>query len=157
GSNISASNVNFGGGGLVYVPAGATATIDGNIYSAGALRKDGPGKLILTGDNQYTGQTQVNDGVLNVRRSTALRSASGDTIIRPAGSLEREQTTFGPINLGLENITVNGTGGLTNPGGLRNLAGNATLAGTLTVDGNTGATNDIPLKYAGWMGVNSVN
>ena len=155
-ANLSASHINFGAGGMVYVPNSASASIDGNIYNAGTLRKNGAGKLTVTGDNQFTGQTQVNEGVLNVQRSGALGSNAGDATVRQGATLELEQTTFGPLVIGLENIAIAGTG-VANTGALRNVAGNNSFAGNLTVTADTGNSHDLLLKYDGWMGTNSLN
>lgn len=62
-----------------------TLTISSNISNAGALVKSGPGALILTGVNDFTGDTFINQGNLYVRSDFALG--------------------------GTENVHVNGAGG----------------------------------------------
>ncbi|MEN3943235.1 autotransporter-associated beta strand repeat-containing protein [Prosthecobacter sp. SYSU 5D2] len=49
-----------------------TLTIASNISNASALVKSGPGSLILTGVNDYTGDTYINQGNLYVRSDFAL-------------------------------------------------------------------------------------
>ncbi|HTN75483.1 MAG TPA: autotransporter-associated beta strand repeat-containing protein, partial [Pirellulaceae bacterium] len=137
GSAIRTSYLNTGSG-FVTVDGGA-ANISAAIYS-GTIQKGGVGTLILSGDNQHSGSTNVNEGVLRIQHSNALGSPAGGTAVRSNAAIELEQTTFGPINVGLESLgNLDGTGGLTNAGALRNLAGNNSWAGTIGLGGN--ATN----------------
>jgi len=53
------------------VPAGATATVSGVISGTGNFVKTGLGKLILSGDNTYTGKTTVQNGVLQIGDGTS--------------------------------------------------------------------------------------
>ncbi len=102
---------------------GASATISSQIVGAAtALTKAGTGTLILTGDNQYAGATNVNAGALNIQRSSALGSSAGATNIRSGAALELQETSFGPVHVGLETLNLAGTG-IDDTGALRNVAG----------------------------------
>ena len=56
--------------------AGTLLDLAGNISGSGALTLDGPGELILTGTNSYSGGTIVDSGTLIVNTSTALLDGS---------------------------------------------------------------------------------
>ncbi|WP_254512258.1 autotransporter-associated beta strand repeat-containing protein [Anatilimnocola floriformis] len=151
GSGTSAINVESlnAGNGSISADVGMNATIGSNII-AGSIFKAGPGRVILTGDNTFSGNSVVNQGFLNIQRSSALGSVVGTTTVRQGATLEVEQTTFGAVNIGLETIGLNGVGVSTTGeyadavGALRNVAGNNSLAGRINLGGNatdlTGAT-----------------
>ncbi len=107
-----------------------------NIFS---LQKVGPGKLIFNNKNDYTGQTIVREGTLNIRDSGALGPTSGGaTTVRDRATLELEvDTGFDPHGrpLGADSVTgvqnkldvtkqliLNGVGVL-NTGALRSKSG----------------------------------
>jgi outer membrane autotransporter protein len=81
--------------------------------TGGALTKIGAGTLILTGANTYTGNTNVNGGVLSVNGSIA----SPSTFVNPGG-------TLGGTGIVLGHLTNSGT---VKPGD---------SPGTLTIGGN---------------------
>jgi YVTN family beta-propeller protein/autotransporter-associated beta strand protein len=66
GRGIALNNtiVLTGGGGIFLADAGTTSRLSGVISGADALTKDGPGTLILTGANTYSGGTNINGGTL---------------------------------------------------------------------------------------------
>lgn len=122
-STISVSNLNTVGG-SIFVDTGMTATISSGVF-AGNIQGE-LGKLILTGDNHTPGVINVNEGVLNIQRSTAIWSPAGTTTVRANASLELQQTSFGPIVIGLEPIAVDGVGsvaGMLGVGALRDPCG----------------------------------
>ena len=71
--------------------AGTTLTISGDIseqYSGyGLLSLDGPGMLILSGTNSYTGGTQVNAGTLDVTNPSALADGTSLSVGANAASI----------------------------------------------------------------------
>jgi len=76
-----------GGGGVFLADTGTTSTLSGVISGGGALIKDGPGTLILTGANTYTGGTDINAGTVVVNSYSNL----GTGPIRLRGGILRVQ------------------------------------------------------------------
>lgn len=92
-----------GGGGTIEVTSGNTFTVTGAVSSQttrgfGALRKTGPGTLVLAGNNTYSGGTTVSAGTLRAGSSTAL-GASGATLTLAAGAT---------LQTNGQNVTVGG-------------------------------------------------
>ena len=85
----------------------ATLTINGAIggLSSATVTKTGSGRLVLAGENAYSGETFVNQGVLNVRHDSALGATSGKTTVASLTALEVE----GGITAA-EPLTLNGAG-----------------------------------------------
>ncbi|MCE1430092.1 autotransporter-associated beta strand repeat-containing protein [Enterobacter hormaechei] len=65
--------------------ASYTATIDSVIRGTGSLVKIGDGTLTLTGDNTYTGTTDVNEGVLLVNGNQS--AATGQVTVKSGATL----------------------------------------------------------------------
>ena len=115
GSDIHNENgiINFAGKGAVSIKSGIT----GN----GEINKNESGTLLLGGKNHnYTGQTNINDGILYFEKTTDTTYLGGTTTINENGTLIYETT---------ENDTINGT-----------VNGNGTLkkygTNTLTLSGD---------------------
>ena len=96
--------------------------------TTGGLTKLGVGTLTLTGANTYTGVTNINAGVLNIRNDTALGTIAGSTSVANGAALEIQ----GGITVGAEALTLNGTG-IANGGALRNISGINTFGGAITL------------------------
>ncbi len=108
-------------------------TLAGPVRGAGGLVKDGPGSLVLSGANTYTGPTDLRAGRLAAQSSTALGAAG-------AGN----DTTVG------RDAVLSAGGGA---GGLLNIPEAITFAGQSAQDGaqleSAGATFSGPLTLAG--------
>jgi len=98
GTSLTASN-----GELIVIqnnsdPAG-TLTIASKITGSTALTKSGPGTLILSGANDYTGETYINAGI--VRAGSPAAIPAGSSVVFPLGG-------SGVLQLRGTSITVGG-------------------------------------------------
>ena len=73
------------------VAAGAaislTGTVANGFNAASGIQKLGPGVLALRGDNTYTGNITVEQGVCSVQHSNALGTGSGSTSVNAGASM----------------------------------------------------------------------
>ncbi len=97
----------------------------------GGISKTGAGRLVLSGDNSYDGETVVGAGVLTVTTATALGSTAGGTGVSPGARLELRSGIAGLLVISGEALELNGTGG--GLGALRNVAGNNAWTGPVTL------------------------
>lgn len=159
--SIQVSHLNNGNGAISVVTG--TALISSSIFS-GAINKGGFGKLILSGDNQFAGNLVVNEGVLNLQRSSAVGSPQAGTFVRQNATLELEQTTFGPVIVGLEPLELRSNIGYTSAplatydsglGAIRNVSGNNSWAGNISRRADGGAVVDLTGILGGFPVINS--
>ncbi|WP_260396857.1 autotransporter outer membrane beta-barrel domain-containing protein [Variovorax sp. KBW07] len=120
----------------------------------GSLIKSGAGSLTLTGDNSYSGGTQLQGGTLGVGSSTALGTGtlamSDSTTLQAAAdglSLANAVTLSGIGNIDTQAFGLTLSGAMTDgakAGGLAKLGtGTLTLSGANTYSGPTGVINGI--------------
>lgn len=148
-----------GGGGIGVSDAATTLTLSG-ILTGTALRKSGPGTLVLSGANTYTNGTTVEAGTLragaeNVFGTGGMTVAAG-TLLDLDGFDNRVNTLggAGDIDLGAGTLTVNSggtfTGTISGSGGLTRAGTNQftlVLAGcNNTYTGATTITNSTTLS-----------
>ncbi len=96
----------------------------------GGLTKQGTGTFTLSGNNTYSGVTNVNAGTLVAAVNNALGTAAGGTTVAAGATLGFS----GGINYATaEPVTLNG-------GTLASLAGNNTFAGPTTLTANSAIT-----------------
>jgi outer membrane autotransporter protein len=141
------------GGGTFLTDDGTTLTHDGVITGTGALTKNGAGTLVLSGANDYSGGTSIEEGVLSIEADGNLGGALADLTI-DGGTLQTtaDLTTIRATTLGAGGGTfltdsgttlthdgvITGTGALTKSGaGTLALSGLNDYSGGTTVDGGT--------------------
>ena len=129
--------VNGGGSG---VSAGQfdlrSGTVSAKLAGTGALVKNAAGagldnRVILSGDNTYSGQTTINSGILRISHANALGLVTGGsrTTVNSGGTLQLSLAA---------GLSISNTESLTLRGGtLRSLSGNNTWAGTITLEANS--------------------
>jgi fibronectin-binding autotransporter adhesin len=121
GSTVSNGTVNFQNGlnfgasdQIILVNHGATGPIGGGAADAvisgiigssgGGLAKEGFGTLVLTGNNTYSGPTNVNAGTLlvdgNQSAATGAVTVNGDTALGGSGIIGGSVTVFGTLGPG---------------------------------------------------------
>lgn len=120
--------------------SGATVSVSGTVSDTGAtvmaVRKDSAGSLILTGNNTYTGVTNITGGVVQV-------GVGGD------GSSVANATSSGTTGTGLTTVSATAT-----------LSGSGLVKGRLAIDGGTLSPGDT-IAAAGdkigtlWVGGNT--
>jgi autotransporter-associated beta strand protein len=81
-NNLDPYTVNWGtfNGGFDIASAAHTLTIGTNISGAGISTKNGPGTLLLTGTNLYTGSSVLNTGALILQGNGVLSNTAGATL-----------------------------------------------------------------------------
>jgi MYXO-CTERM domain-containing protein len=125
GGSVTVPQLVFGAAeGLVYASK-ANGTISSVIQGSGGLTTFGPGTLTLSGNNAYTGGTNVESGILNAANAAGSATSTGAVMVYANATLEVSGS----------NAVAGGTGGTTiNSGGTLWLNG-GTLAGPLTLNG----------------------
>lgn len=109
------------------------AQISGNITNNGSVSQTGPGLLVLSGSNTYSGGTRLSAGTLGIGSSNALGTStltvqgSGGNILAYSGS----RAISNNINL-LANLRIGGTNALTLNGAMTNNGANRILYVTNT-------------------------
>jgi autotransporter-associated beta strand protein len=94
------------GGGTFLADTGTSSTLSGNISGTGSLTKNGLGTLTLSGNNTYSGATNVAAGTLRTGSSTALSASSAFTV-NAVLDLNGFSNTIGSLS-GTGTVTNNG-------------------------------------------------
>ena len=124
---------NLTGSGNDLTVGGAANTLFSGVIGtgSGALTKDGGGTVTLEGANTYTGATSVLEGTLIARNDTALGTIAGGTSVADAATLQLENN----ISIGMETLTVTGSGRLLNASGTNTYGGLIQGTGNVEVSG----------------------
>lgn len=148
GANLKGDIVNQG---TVAFNESSTGTYAGIISGSGGLEKNGPGTLILSGNNTYGGSTTISEGTLKLGAKNTTPSGGSVTLSNSTKAifdLNNFSTTIGSlagggtVNLGTGNLTVGDSSDTTYSGVI---AG----AGSLTKKGTGTLTLDGPNTYTG--------
>jgi fibronectin-binding autotransporter adhesin len=86
--------------------AAADLTVAAAMGGAGAVTKAGPGTLVLSGNNTYTGATTVSAGTLQISSASALGGTGAGTTVQNGATLALANGVFADA----EPLTLNGTG-----------------------------------------------
>ena len=155
GSLAGAGDVDLGPGSLTAGDNHDTTTDSGDMWGTGGLVKEGTGTLTLSGINSFSGDTDLNEGMIKLANgaglstTTALTAAAGTTVeLTNANETAGSLAGAGNVVLGANTFTVGsndtsttysgvipGTGGLTKTGtGTMTLEGVNTYTGATTID-----------------------
>jgi fibronectin-binding autotransporter adhesin len=131
------------GGGTFLADAGTTSTLSGMISGIGAWTKTGPGTLILSGANTYSGGTTITAGTLQLGNGGTTGSIIGDVTDNGVFAVNRSDTyTFGGAISGSGSFEQRGIGTTILTGTNTYEGGTTIAAGTLQL-GNGGVTGSI--------------
>ncbi len=115
-------------GGLIVTNAsGGALQLSGVVSGTGAVSKTGAGTLVLSGNNSYSGATDISNGVVLISHANALGTTAAGTTVRSGAALHLSNG----ITTAAEGLTLNGTGDGT--GALRNVSGANTYSGAITL------------------------
>lgn len=127
----------------------AQLIVNGAITGASDLTKRGGGTLVLSGTNTYTGLTDIKEGVVVARNTSALGTSgpgSQPAIVRSGASLELQSDLSKDLQLNGDGFKFNDhfSGALHNVSGFNTYTGTITLGSntTLGIDGGTRLTID---------------
>jgi len=164
--------VTEGGGTVDVVNPAAVVTLGGVASGPGSLVKSGPGRLILSNANTYSGGTTVAGGVLQVGDGIGGGSLAGNVSINAGATLAFSRSdaaaTFPGNITGAGGVSVLGPGTTTFSGSLSHTGPTSVAAGTLRLPPANlagpaavaaGATLSVvnPANAAGTLSVPSLN
>jgi autotransporter-associated beta strand protein len=133
GRQVNLTATSFDGSGTFIVDSGVTTTLTGQIFGNGQLVKQGPGDLLLTSNNVYSGGTELDSGGLysDVSPGDATNHAFGTGTIDIFGGTLGTHVDGEVVSNAL---TVHGDFSTAPPiNGNLFLNGDVTLLGTFTV------------------------
>lgn len=147
---LGGTNGNYSGiitnSGVFQYSSSATQTLSGAVAWYGNVLKDGPGKLVLGGNNTYFADTFISNGVLQVTGTLGndvgndyIYNLTDNGVLQWSGS--GVQTLSGIIS-GSGSLIVDGSGRLNINGA------NNTYSGTTIVNGGTLAYNPNTVSYS---------
>ena len=130
---------------LVSVGDGCTAIIASALSGADGLAKSGAGRLTLSAANDYTGDTTINAGTLQIGNGGASGTLGSGIVTNNASLVfnRSDSLTVGNVINGTGSLTQNGAGTLTLSGGNGYAGGTTVNSGVLLVDatGTLGSGN----------------
>ncbi|UCJ18384.1 autotransporter domain-containing protein [Pseudomonas sp. MM211] len=163
GTQISTGNLQIGNGGTTGSITGNisnnaalsfnrsdTLTYAGNITGTGRVNQAGSGTLIITGDNQHTGGTQISAGTLQIGNSGTTGSISGTILNNATLNFDRsDDIIYLDTISGTGQVVQTGSSNLTLGNGNSYQGGTRIVSGSLTGDigsfGSGAIVNDATL------------
>ena len=125
----AARNINVG--------SNAELILERSVSGTGALVKQDFGRLTLAGNNTFSGQFTVHDGVVQLAHSNALGSAAAKTTVDDGAAIElAEYIGFAeefPRTLQIAEPLFLAGGGIDSTGALRNVSGDNVWTGPITL------------------------
>ena len=117
GSIAGAGNIVMGTANLTSGADNTSTTFSGDISgSLGAFNKDGSGTLTLSGNNTYTGITNIRGGILSAASTNALGDAFAGTIVNKDTTLNVINTALAAEDISIRGVGFGGLGALTGTG-----------------------------------------
>ncbi|OHH05336.1 AIDA autotransporter [Salmonella enterica] len=121
--------------------------LENTLSGTGSLVKIGTGELTLNGDNDYSGGTTIDDGVLIADHADSLGTGAIDNSgVLQVGDGELENTLFGSGSL-----VKTGTGELTLSGDNNTYFGDTTIAGGTLIAANVNALGSGNIDNSGTL------
>jgi alpha-galactosidase len=125
-----------------------TTTLPNNIGGTGTITQSGSGTIILTGDNSFSGTTNINAGrAIQVGDGGNSGTLGGTGIINSSGSL-----VFNRSGMLIVSARINGSGTL-----VQNGAGNIVLTNTVNTTSTSINNGTLTPVTSNSMGLNAVN
>lgn len=157
--NIASAAGITGTGGLTLAGNGDGLILNGvNTTGSGGVTKVGAGIWTLAGAGTYTGETNINAGILRITNGAALGTGgvtkvSGGTLEVSGGITSAEALNLNGTGIGVQGgAVVNASGANTLSGGVALGVAGATVrsdAGSLTLGGNITGSTGLTLSGAG--------
>lgn len=161
-SSTRAVTLGIGGGTFAVAPT-TTLIMNGAIGGSGSLPKVGSGTLTLTGTSNYTGQTDILNGTLQLGNGLGTGSISSNIDVSTNGVLafnRNNSFSYGGVISGSGQVNQRGSG-VTLLTGENTYTGITTVAaGTLQLgdNGNTGSiASDVNVESGGTLAFNRNN
>jgi len=116
----------------------SNGVVASTITGAGNVGKIGTGTWTLSGSNNYTGNTDVTAGILNIQNNDALGSTAHGTVVDSGATLQMQ----GDITVGLEKLSLSGAGAAGQNGAFVNVSGSNTYNGLITLLADSQISSD---------------
>jgi ELWxxDGT repeat protein/autotransporter-associated beta strand protein len=129
-SRVRMADITDGTSNTILISEGARLELSGTVSGTTGLQMIGPGALILSGANTFTGSMMVSEGVLEIRNSSALGSTAAGTVLQGGSTL----VLGGNITVGDDITLVGDPPGAILPAVRVKSTGENTVAGKLAVN-----------------------
>ena len=139
-------------GGNTITGAAGTFALGGVVSGAGGFDKAGAGTLVVSGNNTYTGLTQVSAGALQVSSSNGLGTTAGATHVGGNARLIVNGVAIGAEPVILDGPGLFGAGAITS-NGVASLAGPIALAADSVIAPNAGSALSLTGPVDGAFGL----